>query len=251
MLNRPHRARHGQLGLSLVELMVGITIGLIVVAAASLLFSGQLAESRRLIAEAQVQQDLRASADIIARELRRGGALGRDASVHERVWTLGSAAEPAPNGYAWTISGVGTDDAVAFDYYPQGSTSSSTLTDGFGFRLDTARGVIEYRLFAGGSSTDYWQDLTDSATMQVTEFSVTRLNDNVTRVPCPKPCPPSGGTACWPTVNQRAFLIVISASHRTIPEVRRTHEARVRLRNDHFDFFSENADKTAGEVCPP
>lgn len=250
VLNAPRRASHRQLGLSLVELMVGITIGLIVVAAASLLVSGQLAESRRLIAEAQMQQDLRASADIIARELRRGGALGRDASVHERVWTLGSAAEPVPNGYALTLSSVGTATAVTFDYYPLGPTSSSTLTGGFGFRLDATRGVIEYRLFAGGVSTGYWQDLTDPATLEVTEFSVTRLADNVVRVPCPNPCS-SGDTACWPTVNQRAFEIAITARHRTIPEIQRTHESRVRLRNDHFAFFSVNAPATLGEVCPP
>jgi len=250
VLSRPRRASQRQLGLSLVELMVGITIGLIVVAAASLLFSGQLAESRRLIAEAQVQQDLRASADIIARELRRGGGLGRDASVQERVWTLGSATEPVPNGYALTLSPVGTDDAVAFDYYPEGTAAGSTLSGGFGFRLDATRGVIEYRLYAGSASTDYWQDLTDSATMQVTEFSVTRLPDIVARVLCPKPCP-SGDTACWPTVNQRAFEIVITARHRTNPDVQRTHEARVRLRNDHFRFFSVNGTATTGEVCPP
>ncbi len=249
-MNTHHRPRSGQFGLSLVELMVGITIGLIVVAAASLLFSSQLAESRRLIAEAQVQQDLRAAADIIARELRRSGAMGRDSAVLDRVWTLGSATEPVPNGYAARLSPVGTDDSVVFDYWPLGSSSSSTLANGFGFRLDTARGVIEYRLFAGGSSTDFWQDLTDQATMQVTEFSVTRIADSVARVPCPKPCS-SGDTGCWPTVNQRAFEIVITARHRTIAEVQRTHEARVRLRNDHLAFFSVNSTATAGEVCPP
>ena len=75
MLSCGSRQRSGsQRGLSIVELMVGIAIGLIIVAAASLLMSGQLNENRRLLAETQLQQDLRAASDIITRELRRIGA---------------------------------------------------------------------------------------------------------------------------------------------------------------------------------
>ena len=66
---------------------------------------------------------------------------------------------------------------------------------GFGFRLDTRRGVIQTRHVAGGSNVGNWQDLTDPATMQVTEFAVTRIADSVSRIPCSKPCP-SGDTSC-------------------------------------------------------
>ena len=62
MLVRPS-ARAAQRGLSIVEMMVGIAVGLIVVAAATLMVAGQLADNRRLLLETQVQQDLRASAD--------------------------------------------------------------------------------------------------------------------------------------------------------------------------------------------
>ena len=61
-------------GLSLIELMVGIAVGLFIVAAATVLVSGQLGENRRLMLDTQLQQDLRATADIITRELRRANA---------------------------------------------------------------------------------------------------------------------------------------------------------------------------------
>jgi type IV pilus assembly protein PilW len=217
------------------------------------MFSGQLAESRRLIAEAQMQQDLRASADIIARELRRSGALGPDSDLQNRVWSLGSPTDPAPNRPSGVLNDqtgsalVGTNDEVVFDYFPAGEPTR--VAAGFGFRLDLDRGVIQTRHVAGGSSGGNWQDLTDPATMRVTEFAVTRIADSVSRIPCTKPCP-SGDTSCWPSVNQRTLLIRVTASHRAFPQIERTNESRVRLRNDHFRFFNVFT-PTSGQVCPP
>ena len=59
------------------------------------------------------------------------------------------------------------------------------------------------------------------------------------------------GQPCWPSVNQRNFEIRITARHRTFPEIERTHESRVRLRNDHLEFFSANPTSTTGaKFCP-
>lgn len=80
------RAR--QRGLSLVELMVGIAVGLFVVAGAIGVVTTQLGDNRRLLLETQVQQDLRATADIITRELRRAGA---DSNAMNQVWAPASA----------------------------------------------------------------------------------------------------------------------------------------------------------------
>ena len=51
--------------------MVGVTLGLFVVAAAALMVSTQLGENRRMLLESQLMQDLRAASDIITRDLRR------------------------------------------------------------------------------------------------------------------------------------------------------------------------------------
>jgi prepilin-type N-terminal cleavage/methylation domain-containing protein len=239
MLMSGRYIRRRQRGLSLVELMVGITIGLIVVAAASLLVSGQLTESRRLIAEAQVQQDLRVSADIIVRELRRSGGIGLHSNLQPMVWSLGSAADPRPNALSDDLSVLGSGEEVVFNYFPEGPGS---LAAALGFRLRS--GVLETNIKAGS-----WQDLTDPATMEVTDFNVTRVADSVSRIPCPKPCP-AGDTACWPRVIQSTLLVRITARHRAFPEILRTHESRIRLRNDHFAFFNVIS-PLIGEVCPP
>lgn len=66
-------ARRSCAGLSLPELLVGLTLGLLVTAAALALVALASGEQRRLLAEARLQQDLRAAMDIVARELRRSG----------------------------------------------------------------------------------------------------------------------------------------------------------------------------------
>lgn len=223
-----------------MELMVGITIGLIVVAAATLLVSGQITESRRLIAEAQMQQDLRASADIIARELRRSGGIGQYENVQQLVWKQDSLFEPRSRMFDENLSVNPGGTEVAFNYYPDGS--GSLVTSGLGFKLES--GVIRTSIFAGG-----WQDLTDAASMEVTTFAVTRLPDSVSQIPCPNACP-GGGTACWPSVRQRALAVRITARHRAFPELERTHESQVRLRNDEFRFF-DGIDPLSSRVCPP
>ncbi|HET7794348.1 MAG TPA: prepilin-type N-terminal cleavage/methylation domain-containing protein [Rhizobacter sp.] len=67
--------RHRERGLSIVELMVGLAIGLTVIAAALLALTHHLRENRGLLVEARLMQDLRTASDLIARDLRRAGPL--------------------------------------------------------------------------------------------------------------------------------------------------------------------------------
>ena len=62
-----------QNGFSLVELLIGILIGLFIVGGAFSLFLSNLDSSRRLLLEARLNQDLRAAADLVTRDLRRAG----------------------------------------------------------------------------------------------------------------------------------------------------------------------------------
>ena len=72
----PKYLRKTPRGLSIVELMVGITIGLFILAGASMVLTTQLGDNRRLLLEAQVQQDLRVASDLISREIRAAGYWG-------------------------------------------------------------------------------------------------------------------------------------------------------------------------------
>lgn len=233
-----------QRGLSLVEMMVGVAIGLIVVAGASLMVATQLAENRKLLVETQLQQDLRAAVDIVSRELRRTGAQLEnhaltnrwfaDGGVHKSQWNANSDYSGTP---------VCGSDPDCFDFAYE---VADQQIGPFGFKL--VGGVIKTYLPGQNAGPGTWQDLTDGNVMNVTSFSVTDRPGapaNLTQLPCPKLCT-GGGTACWPSVRTRELLVSITAQDRASGAVTRTMTSRVRLRNDQVDFF----DKVSNEICP-
>jgi prepilin peptidase dependent protein B len=79
-------------GLSLVELMVGMAVGLLVVAVALFAITQHLQENRNVLAETRLLQDLRTVTDLLARDLRRAGPLVIDADGVR--FTHAGSAEP-------------------------------------------------------------------------------------------------------------------------------------------------------------
>jgi type IV pilus assembly protein PilW len=222
-----------QRGLSLVELMVGIAVGLFIVAGTVMLATSQLSENRRVLLETQVQQDLRATADIIARDLRRASRQS-DVDALRNVAQWPQPAPPAQNLLA-AIDINAAEDDVRYRYLqPTGVTQS-------GFQFDAAAGRI--RTLVGNA----WQDLTDPNALEIVEFRVQQFDGPVAavRLPCPRLCPPPGGPEdCWPTLQVRELLVTIAGRARSDPSVQHALSTRVRLRNDVL-FFNGGAG-----VCP-
>jgi len=227
-----------QRGLSLVELMVGITIGLFVVAAASLVVTSQLTDNRRLLLELQVQQDLRATADVISRELRRAG--GRRLAA-EGVWSEANPATANPFGTITPTPTLPPHTEIRFDY----ERGIGLQPLGFRFEKSAATGnvgVIQSHIGNG------WQDLTDRSTMDVTAFTVTPRVPAIKQIiPCPKICPSGNFDSCWPRLNVRAYEVLMTARARTDANIQRSLRSEVRLRNDEFEF---GTGLSALQPCP-
>lgn len=247
----PQRAR--QRGLSIVELMVGVTIGLLVVAAAAVVMSGQLVENRRLLAAAQLQQDLRAAADIMTRELRRSAyltevrAAGKPGSldtIDTFVGSSPSATRAQNNPFHTQLAVTNSGRQVEYGYSPN---ESGTVATDFGYRLNTSTGTIQSSVGSGNG----YQDLTDGNTMKVTGLSVTLSNVGAAResIPCANLCS-DGTAACWPTFNVRAINIVISAESKADPSIKREVKSQVRLRNDMVRFSLNAAGNPSNQFCP-
>lgn len=234
-MNRATTARPRQRGLSLVELMVGIAVGLFVVAAASMLVSTQLNDNRSLLLETQLQQDLRAAADIITRELRRAG--------HWQAAQQALAAAPVPaaaNPHA-LLAKSATQPVV--DGEPASEVryqlnSSTGVTGPFGFKHE---GHALKTLLAGAG----WHELTDPNTLHVTAFSVTPRFGPAMRLPCPQLC--ADGTAdCWPTATVRELVVDIAGQSAVDAAVQRSLRTVVRVRNDWVRFHPD----LGGQACP-
>ncbi len=225
-----------QRGLSLVEMMVGIAVGLFIVAGASMLVTTQLGDNRRLLLETQIQQDLRATADIITRELRRAG------SVEDAVGLVWAPAGSASSSHANVTISAGLDE-VGFEY------ERSANAGPWGFKLETRtigsvdRGVIRTKLSTGG-----WQDLTDAFSLDVTDFRVEELSAVTETLPCARACSANLlDETCWPTLTVRTYEIEIAARAVSDANVRRSLRSTVRLRNDQLAF---SAALPASQACP-
>lgn len=221
------RVRQASRGMSIVELLIGIAIGLFILAAATMLVSNQLGDNRRLMLETQIQQDLRATMDMVVRDVRRSGHWYHASTT---AWPS-SAGAVAPNPYA-VLNNHAESDTRSELLYAYTSAFSADVEDDavdsseqFGFALNSTAGTIEMKV--GGSG---WQTLTDPNVMVVTEFTHT-INTQQVAVPCAKACP-VGSTTCPPMVQVSDVAVQITGQATHDPSVRHTVSSNVRVRND-------------------
>ena len=219
-----------QRGLSLVEMMVGVAIGLVIVAGATVLVSSQLHENRRLLLDTQIQQDLRATADIITRDLRRAGY---SKFSEESTWRSDlPSQQPLPSRRPGLTINAANDISYQYD-----RDDPPFLFD---FRFVQVGYVIRSHTGA------IVQDLTDSNTLKVTDLKFTWRPGTgpAVKVACPKLCADLT-QSCWPTVQVRELEMTIEGESVSDPAVKRSVTSRVRVHNDRVNF---NAPAT--RVCP-
>jgi type IV pilus assembly protein PilW len=183
----------------MIELMVGAAIALFVAAAGSTLLVGQLRDSRALMLDTRLTQELRNTSELIARDLRRAGYSGH----------AGTAANP----YAYTASAA-TTDSLSLRYSMDASENDRVdVNEEFGFRR--RNGAIEMQL--GGN----WQSVTDANVVTVTDFSVTPL---IAETAVVSPCPAR--------LQSRRVVIAITAALTSDPRVTRSVRTTTHLRTD-------------------
>jgi type IV pilus assembly protein PilW len=258
-LTRTGRARH-QRGLSIVELMVGFAIGLFIVGGAIKLFVDYLGSNRRLLLETRVNQDLRAAADIIARDLRRAGYWQNAATG---IWNSSSSSFLG-NPYRNT----GTSGEIVLDdhennsriqyVYDKDGNGAVDAGEQMGFRIDN--GALQMR--SGGT----WQAVTDPATLTIrmvidhpTTNSAGVATDTVELWPA---CPCLTELKCanadftsgtCTTTRPRAFVsrytVTLTGTSTTDPAVVRTLSETVRVRNDEVRGFCPSS--VSSGICNP
>ena len=226
-----------QKGMSLVELMVGVTIGLFIVAAATLLVGNQLTDNRRLLLETQLQQDMRATMDIMTRQIRRAGVWSDGYSLTVLATSDGRPGNLAPDpdsANRFDISVGAGNSQILFNYWLNAQDKAA-----WGFKLEDGR--VKTSLARAG-----WQDLTDRSTVKVTALQFTPISNASEGVSCPKLCP-DGTINCWPRSDVRAYVITLEAESASDPLVKRRMQSLARVRNNLPVF---NANSTT-QPCPP
>lgn len=214
-------------GFSLVELLVGVAVGLLLLGGATRLFADHLSDSRRLLVEARLQQDLRAATELIVRDLRRAGHW-RDAALHP--------AAPNPHG---TLVAAAANAEFSFSRHGSVGADMPHLA---GVRVDD--GVL--RLRVGGTA---WQSVTDPQTL-VIDTLVLALDAQTRSLHESCPCIASGACTAGqfldpdpatglrgrhhdarPRVVERRVQLHIEARATAHPHLRRAIDETVLLRN--------------------
>lgn len=222
--------RRKQRGFSLIELMVGITIGLFIIAGALTLFASNLLESRRLVAQTRVEQDLRSIADLMTRDIRRAGYWG---NAIQGTIAIGATATTVSNPYAAISVTPSSSSGVLRYEFSRDALENNTLdaNEQFGYQLPTTgpkAGVLQ--MLTAAPST--WQDLNDPKFVIITAFSVTDSSPAALALGyrCPVVC--SAGTPNCPQMFIRRYDIVLTGRSALDPSVVRTLRTSVRVRND-------------------
>lgn len=205
-------------GVTLVELMIGMTLGLIVTVGTLGLLSGQLRSNRELLTSARLNSELRATMDTMVRDVRRAGYWG---GAERGTWFQRNPT-PVANPFDEVTVGTGT---ITYRY---DANADGVLQNGETFRLelDADAGVVE--LHTQGSDDPV--PLNDPEVTEVTGLAF-ELVERETSVTCLHGG--AGPVALTPPVlTVRELRITLDARLREDTAVTRSLTERVRLRND-------------------
>jgi prepilin peptidase dependent protein B len=219
---RLHRGGPAARGLSIMELLIGIAVGMVVVSGAAMLFARNLAGSKLLLAESRLNEDLRNAADLLTRDLRRAGYWG---NAIKGTQAIGAGAVTTANPYSESTAGA---QQVNYRFSREVDVAENdTLDPGneqFGFRLHDK--AIQMQV-----GTDNWSDITDKTSVEITAFTVTPTVTSISLGDaCPNVCLP--GQPNCPTATVRNYAVVLHGVSVRDSSLQRTLRSTVRVRND-------------------
>ncbi len=228
-------------GLTLVELLVGIVVGLVVLSAAGgtmISYIKSYNDNQKIL---NLNQNMRAVMDIMAREIRRAGYMSSDISAMQNSPPSPRLFKPNPffegdNDLAvYTYGGV-EDSCITFSYSLNNNliVENSEPNERFGFRLSDKK--IQMRKSGGGSdcawSNGSYERITDNDvsidklefTIQGSEgINIDKLDETCASDPSTKNC-----------LYVRSVRIELTASTNSEPKFQQTLVQTVKIRNDKF-----------------
>ncbi|MDP1650284.1 MAG: hypothetical protein Q8M01_19065 [Rubrivivax sp.] len=161
--------RRASAGISLVELMIGIAVGLVVLVGLSSVYVNSVRGGRAATASNQLNQELRALMDIMVNDIRRTGHWSTPALGVENAF-MAATTQPV-------IGGGGSCILYSYDATFAGITPGVPgPEDRFGFRLNNA-GVVQavepgtLGSTATACANASWEPVTDEISTQVTQLS--------------------------------------------------------------------------------
>jgi len=202
------RAHSKQTGVTLVELMIGITVGLIVLAGVINVFVATVKSSSDSLKSSRLNQEIRASMSVISGDIRRAGYWG-GATAGTTNPFMDSTTKITIQSYG---GNAGACILFTYDLNANGSVDDDEY---MGYRFDSTNGEIDVKFDAVNAAgrttndatcnTGSWEALTDSDAITLSQTGATpffSLTDaqclNITDDP-DTDCQPTSGSYVAPT----------------------------------------------------
>lgn len=155
-----------QRGLSIVELMITISLGLLLMAALTAVFANTLGVNSRSLKLSQLQEESTAIMDLIVGDLRRTGYRG-DAS--ELIYDPANASTTFNDTVLISnYTGEALNSCIMFSYDADADGVHDGAPENFGYRL--MEGRIQRRQSSAACGSSGWQNLTTNEMIEVTEL---------------------------------------------------------------------------------
>lgn len=222
-----------QRGFSLVELMVGLLVGLIVISGAMAIFVTSLRGGNESLRASKLNQEVRSALQLMSSELAKVG-YGQATASSMRLFTQ-SGSSP---------------DCVIFSY---NQDDASNNVFGFRWRRESnGDGIsrVEYLSvatfdFAGATAcpTAGWISLTNSDVVNITRLEFSSANSWCVSMSSPVAAVSNfcSGTVAVNRLEMRRVDITIEARHKADANVRINEVRTVKIRNDREILSGQNA----------
>jgi len=225
MLGPKFQSQHG---FTLIELMIGMLLGLIVTGIAISMYVSTLGITRQTNSTVRLSHELRSALGLFAKDVRRAGywngspvASNPHASVVEEDLPIMVFSVSAPT----TSSTSGDCIMLSYDLNRDGASSTREI---FGYRLSVTSdiGTIQSLYIASSSSSSgvnctesgTWNDVTDANFVDVDTLLFATS--------------PAGTVASFASASVRSIDITVAGYVRSDPKLIREYSNEVRVRND-------------------
>ena len=158
-----------QKGYTLIELMIGLLVGLIVLSAVIYTFLSTLRSSRDITNSARINREMSVLVDTVVGELRRTGYY---------PVALAYAGSPSEYGVSRAdLKFTDGDSCIVLGYYDDSAASAAYATRGFKLVSSAMHFGTDSALDC--SSNLLWSPITDTESIEVTSFDIDLVCTNV------------------------------------------------------------------------
>lgn len=213
--------RHHQRGISLVEILIGLSIALVIVVAVFGIFTSTFTGSQRVLERGKLDRDLYSIMDIIVSDIQRAGFWVNATNISATNGTAGST-----NPFLAGTNDITTNGATNCLTFTYDSTTDGTVddTDKFGYGLSGS--AIRFRQVGSTfdcASASGWTSLSDTNVITITGFNVTSTNTAV-----------NINTNTTSTINYRKVTVTITGNLKNDTTNTRTLTRTIKIYNNKY-----------------